>query len=184
MSRLRIHYQQQVIAKLKTELDLANLHQVPKLEKVVINIGAGRAVSDNRFMEVAINTLRKISGQHPLSTTAKHSIAGFKLRQGQKIGLKVTLRADRMYDFMDRLISIVLPRMRDFHGLSRSAFDAAGNYNLGLSDQSVFPELPYEDTTLVHGLQISIVTSSNNLEHNAKLLEMLGLPLEKSSRRG
>ena len=183
MSRLRKHYQQ-VLPKLKTELGIANSHQVPKLTKVVINVGAGRAVSDNKFMEIATNTLRKITGQQPLSTTAKHSIAGFKLRQGQKIGLKVTLRAERMYEFVDRLISIVLPRMRDFHGLSRSGFDAAGNYNLGLSDQSVFPELSYEDTSVIHGLQISIVTSSNDAAGSAKLLEMLGVPLERSNRRG
>src|SRR5688572_4688929 len=134
MSRLAQDYQQKVIPQLKTELGASNFHQLPRLEKVVINSGVGKAVSDKRFMEVAKETLRKISGQQPTTTAAKHSIAGFKLRQGQPIGLKVTLRRERMYEFLERLIRIVLPRMRDFHGLPRSGFDSAGNYNLGIKD--------------------------------------------------
>src|SRR5215472_11109075 len=142
--RLRAQYNAKFAAALKEELGLANAHQVPKLEKIVVNVGLGRAKDEKKYMEVATNTLRKITGQQPVETVAKKSIAGFKLREGNKIGLKVTLRGDRMYEFMDRVITVVLPRLRDFHGVSVKAFDKSGNYSLGFIDQSVFPELTFE----------------------------------------
>ncbi len=184
MSTLATQYQRSIVSKLREEFGITNVHQTPKLVKVNINVGLGRAMQDSRAMEVATNTLRKISGQQPLPTQAKHSIAAFKLREGQKIGLKVTLRREMMYDFLERLITVVLPRVRDFHGLSRRGFDKSGNYSLGLTDQSVFPELTYEETTYLHGLQITIVTSARSVAESAKLLELLGLPLEKEATHG
>lgn len=180
-SRLEKHYQKEVVPKLMSELGYSNVHQVPRIQKVVLNVGAGRAVTDNKIMETATTTLRKITGQQPLETKAKSSIAGFKLREGQKIGLKVTLRRLYMWEFIDRLISVVLPRTRDFRGLSRKAFDRDGNYSIGVRDQSVFPELTYEDTASIHGLQINIVTSSSDKVANQRLLELLGFPLERTA---
>ena len=156
---------------------------MPRLEKIVINVGLGRAKDDKKAMEVATNTLTKITGQKPIETTAKNSIAGFKLREGNKIGLKVTLRGDRMYEFADRLINIVMPRLRDFHGVSAKAFDKSGNYSLGFTDQSVFPELTFEETTTAHGLQVNFVINSpvQNMgpAHSRALLEKFGVPFEK-----
>lgn len=181
-ARLRTAYSQQFTAELKKELELANLHQVPRLEKIVINVGLGRAKDDKRLMEAATNTLRKITGQEPIQTTAKNSIAGFKLREGNKIGLKVTLREDKMYEFMDRLINIVLPRLRDFHGVSGKAFDKQGNYSLGLTDQSVFPELTFDETTTTHGLQVVFVVRTHDKVHSKALLEKFGMPFEKENK--
>jgi large subunit ribosomal protein L5 len=172
-------YQTKILEELKTELGLTNPHQLPKLEKIVVNIGLGRAKDDKKLMEVASNTLRKITGQQPVQTVAKNSIAGFKLREGNKIGLKVTLRGGRMYEFLDRLISIVLPRLRDFHGVSAKAFDKQGNYSLGFIDQSVFPELSFEETTTVHGLQVVFVIKCQEKQHARALLEKFGMPFEK-----
>lgn len=172
-------YQQNLVKSLRTELKLGNTHQVPRLEKIVVNVGLGRAKDDKKAIEAAANTLRKITGQEPISTYAKQSIASFKLREGSKIGLKVTLRAERMYEFMDRLINIVLPRLRDFHGLSLKAFDKQGNYSIGLADQSVFPELAYDETTSVHGLQVIFVIACQGPSHAQALLAKFGLPFEK-----
>lgn len=183
MARLADKYQKEVMPKLREELGYANVHQVPRIEKVVLNIGLGRALNDKKYLEVATNTLRKISGQQPVQTKARHSVAGFKLREGASIGLKVTLRGIRMYDFLDRVISIVLPRLRDFRGLSRKAFDPQGNYSIGLPDQSVFAELSYDDTTTTHGLQINIITSGGDRKASARLLELLGFPFEKVEER-
>ena len=181
-ARLRTLYNQEIATALKTELELKNVHQVPRLEKIVLNIGLGRAKDDKRIMEVATNTLVKITGQQPIQTTAKNSIAGFKLREGNKIGLKVTLRGDRMYEFADRLINIVLPRLRDFHGVNAKAFDKAGNYSLGLTDQSTFPELTFEETTIPHGIQINFVIRAEGPAHSRALLEKLGMPFEKENK--
>ncbi len=178
-ARLKALFNTKLSTELKTELKLANIHDVPRLEKVVINVGLGRAKDDKKYMEVATNTLRKITGQQPIETFAKQSIAAFKLREGNKIGLKVTLRGERMYELVDRLINIVLPRLRDFHGVSRKSFDKSGNYNIGLSEQSVFPELSFEETTTPHGLQVVLVIKSKSPEHSKLLLEKLGLPFEK-----
>lgn len=182
IARLRASYNDTLALELKEELKLKNAHQVPKLEKIVVNIGLGRAKDDKKLMEVATNTLRKITGQQPVETTAKQSIAGFKLREGNKIGLKVTLRGDKMYEFADRLISIVLPRLRDFHGVSYKAFDAQGNYSLGLTDQSVFPELTFDETTTPHGLQVVFVINTLDKAHARALLEKFGMPFEKENK--
>ncbi len=182
MVRLKAEYQTKYAAELKTELGLANAMQVPKLEKIVINVGLGRAKDDKKMIEVATNTLFKITGQKPLETYAKTSIAGFKLREGNKIGLKVTLRGDHMYEFMDRLVNIVLPRLRDFHGVSAKAFDKSGNFSLGLVDQSVFPELTFEETTTVHGMQAVFVIKCQEQAHGRALLEKFGMPFEKENK--
>jgi large subunit ribosomal protein L5 len=181
MGRLNDKYIKEVAPKLKTELKVANVHQVPHIEKVVLNVGLGRSLQDSKLTDVATNTMRKITGQQPVKTIAKHSIAGFKLREGNVIGLKVTLRRDRMYEFLDRLISIVLPRTRDFRGLSANSFDPQGNYSIGLRDQSVFPELSYEDTVTTHGLQINVVTSASNPSDAKQLLVDLGFPFERTA---
>lgn len=178
-ARLRIQYNTTGAKELLKELELKNAHEAPKLEKIVVNIGLGKAKDEKKIMEVATNTLRKITGQQPVETVAKNSIAGFKLREGNKIGLKVTLRGDRMYEFMDRVISVVLPRLRDFHGVSAKAFDGQGNYSLGFTDQSVFPELTFEETTTPHGLQVNFVINCQEPAHARALLEKFGMPFQK-----
>lgn len=177
MNKLQETYQQQIVPDLQSSLGLSNPHQVPRIEKVVVNVGVGRAASDKRLLEVATNTLRKITGQQPVTTKARKSVAGFKLREGQEIGVKVTLRGAQMYDFLERLLHIVLPRTRDFHGLSAQAFDPQGNYSLGVNDQSAFPELSYEDMATPHGLQINIITNSTP-EQSKQLLESFGFLFE------
>lgn len=179
--RLRVKYQTEIRQQLKDELKLSNINQVPMLEKIVLNIGLGKARDDKKAMEVATTTLKKITGQTPVQTLAKISVAGFKLREGNKIGLKVTLRGDKMYEFLDRLINIVLPRLRDFHGLSLKSFDKQGNYSIGIVDQTVFPEINFEDSPITHGLQAVIVTNSLEKEYCKSLLEKLGMPFEKET---
>ncbi len=169
--------------ELQKELGLKNINEVPVLEKLVINVGLGRAKDEKRLLEVASNTLRKVTGQQPVPTIARMSIASFKLREGNKIGLKVTLRGNRMYEFTDRLINIVLPRLRDFHGVKIKAFDKSGNYAIGLIDQSVFPELSYEDTATPHGMQVVFVIKSRSPEHSRALLEKMGMPFAKEGGR-
>jgi large subunit ribosomal protein L5 len=181
-ARLRTAYNTVWAKELRQELGLKNAHQVPELQKIVVNVGLGRAKDDKKAMEVATNTLRKITGQQPVETVAKKSIAGFKLREGNKIGLKVTLRGERMYEFADRLITVVLPRLRDFHGVSNRAFDGQGNYSIGLTDQSVFPELTFEETTTAHGLQVVFVIQCQEQVHAKALLQKLGMPFEKENR--
>lgn len=180
--RLKSQYNDKFVGELKKELKLDNINQVPKLEKIVINVGLGRAKDDKRLMEVATTTLRKITGQEPIQTTAKLSIASFKLREGNKIGLKATLRGDKMYEFLDRLINIVLPRLRDFHGVSNKAFDKQGNYSIGLNDQTVFPEINFEDSPITHGLQVVCVVKSEKAEDSRALLAKFGMPFEKSNK--
>jgi large subunit ribosomal protein L5 len=181
-TRLREQYNSKFAAELMKELGLANAHQVPKLEKITLNIGLGKAKDDKKVIEAARNTLTKITGQKPIETIAKLSIAGFKLREGNKIGLKVTLRGDRMYEFMDRLITIVLPRLRDFHGVKNSAFDRQGNFSLGLVDQSVFPELTFDETTTAHGLQAVFTIDCQEPAHAKALLIKFGMPFEKENK--
>ncbi|HVO86527.1 MAG TPA: 50S ribosomal protein L5 [Candidatus Binatia bacterium] len=182
MPRLKQLYNDKWTPELKTELKLSNVNEVPRLEKIVVNSGLGRAKDDKKLIEIASNTLRKITGQQPVPTVAKQSIASFKLREGSNIGIKLTLRGDRMYEFADRLINIVLPRLRDFHGVPVKAFDKQGNYTLGLTDQSVFPELSYEDTATAHGLQVIFVIKAGNPEQSRALLEKFGLPFEKGDK--
>jgi large subunit ribosomal protein L5 len=181
-ARLRVEYTDKFAKELQKELGLKNIHQVPQLEKIIVNCGLGKAQDDKRLMDTATNTLRKITGQQPVQTAAKNSIAGFKLREGVKIGLKVTLRGDRMYEFMDRTINLVLPRLRDFHGVSFKAFDKQGNYAIGFTDQSVFPELSFEETTPAHGLQVIFVIKAQEPAHARALLEKFGLPFEKENK--
>lgn len=181
ISRQKIAYQDKYAKELMKELGLKNINEVPKLEKIVLNIGLGRAKDDKRAMEVATTTLRKISGQEPIQTSAKLSIASFKLREGNKIGLKVTLRNERMYEFLDRLINVVLPRLRDFHGVSVKSFDNQGNYSIGLPDQTVFPEITFEDSPISHGLQAVISIKAKQPSHTKTLLEKFGMPFEKTN---
>ena len=178
--RLKQLYNKEYAPELVKELKLSNKHEAPRVEKVVLNIGLGKSKDDKKMIEVAGNTLRKITGQQPVETFAKQSIAGFKLREGNKIGLKVTLRDERMYEFIDRLINLVLPRLRDFHGVSNKAFDKSGNFSIGISDQSVFPELTFEETTTTHGLQAVFVIDCQQPEHAKASLEKFGMPFEKS----
>ena len=180
-ARLRRDYMETFVPELEKELGLSNVHQVPQLEKIVINIGLGKAKDDKKVMEVATNTLRKITGQEPVQTVARKSIASFKLREGNVIGLKVTLRGERMYEFADRLINIVMPRLRDFHGVSNKAFDKAGNYSFGMTEQSVFPELTFDETTTPHGLQVVFVINAEEQAHAKALLEKFGMPFEKEN---
>ncbi len=180
-ARLKRLYHDEVKRQLLTELKLKNLHQVPHLEKIVLNVGLGKAKDDKKLIEAAANTLMKISGQKPIPTVAKKSIASFKLREGNRIGLKVTLRDERMYEFLDRFINIVLPRLRDFHGVSLKAFDKSGNYSIGINDQSVFPELSFSETTTVHGLQVVLVVRAKSAEQAQVLLEKFGMPFEKTA---
>ena len=182
-ARLKTLYNTQYRAELLKDLELANINQVPKLDKIVVNVGLGRAKDDKKLMEVATHTLVRITGQQPVQTTAKKSIASFKLREGNKIGLKVTLRGDMMYEFLDRVINIVIPRLRDFHGVPAGAFDKTGNYSLGFKDQSVFPELNFEETSTLHGLQINFVFENvTDPKQSKALLAKFGMPFEKERK--
>lgn len=179
--RLKKLYSDQIAAELKKELELVNIHQVPRLTKIVVSSGVGRNKDNKHFQEVVANTLTRITGQKPVSRIAKKSIATFKIRKGMgaPVGQSVTLRGDRMYEFLDRLVSVAMPRIRDFHGVGVKAFDRQGNYNLGLTEQSIFPELTFEETATLHGLQVTFAISGNNLAASRKLLEKFGIPFEK-----
>lgn len=182
VSRLSKKYTEEIAAKLKTDLKIGAM-EVPKLDKIVVSIGLGKDKENKRMFEIANNTLTKITGQQPIETFAKVSIANFKLREGQRIGLKVTLRGDMMYDFYDRLVNLVIPRLRDFHGVSAKSFDTSGNYSMGLKEQSVFHELSFEEISTAHGLEITIVTKTNDVAHNKALLAELGMPFEKEEQK-
>ena len=181
-ARMKLAYTSTYAKELQTELGLSNPHEVPRLEKIVVNVGLGKAKDDKKLLEIAGNTVRKITGQQPVETVSRLSIASFKLREGSKIGLKVTLRGDRMYEFMDRIITIVLPRLRDFHGVNAKAFDVQGNYSLGFTDQSPFPELSFEETNTLHGLQVNFVIKSADKAHSKALLQKFGMPFEKGAK--
>lgn len=182
-ARLKALYKTELVPRLQKELELQNVHQVPKLEKIVLNVGLGKHKDDKAYHQTVVNTLRKITGQQPVDRMAKKSIATFKIRRGMnRIGVSITLRDRAMYEFLDRLINTVLPRVRDFHGVSAKAFDKGGNYSIGLNDQSVFPELGFEDTTTTHGLQINFVIKSAKATDARALLEGFGLPFEKEKR--
>ena len=180
--RLKALYLNDATPKLKEELKLANAHQVPRLHKLVVTVGLGKGKDDKKLFEVATNTLAKITGQQPVQTIARKSIAAFKLREGNPIGLQVTLRGDRMYEFLDRLITVVLPRLRDFHGIPTKSFDQQGNYSLGMTDQSVFPELTFDEITTAHGLEITLVIDAKDPSHSRSLLTALGMPFEKGKK--
>ncbi|MBI5678807.1 MAG: 50S ribosomal protein L5 [Planctomycetes bacterium] len=176
MARLLEKYQKQVVQELIKKFNYKNKLSLPKLQKIVVNMGVGRAVDNKKLIEEATKHLTIVTGQKPLVTVAKKAIAGFKLRKGQAIGCKVTLRGKRMFEFLDRLISIVLPRIRDFRGISPKAFDGRGNYTLGLIEQIVFPEISIESVEFVQGMDITMVISGNSNEQSCELLKLLGMP--------
>lgn len=181
VARLLTDYQMQYVEQLMTDLKLTNVMETPKLEKIVLAVGLGRGKDDKKLIETATNTLKKITGLTPVPTYAKKSVATFKLREGNMIGLKVTLRGNYMYEFMDRLINIVMPRIRDFHGVKLTAFDKQGNYNIGLVDQSIFPELSFEETSPSHGLQVVFVIKSKDVNHAQALLTKFGMPFNEEN---
>lgn len=182
--RLKALYNDKIAKELQSELELANINQVPKLEKIIVSVGTGKKKDDKRFQEVVKNTITKITGQAPVSRMAKKSIAGFKIRakMGAPIGQTVTLRGDRMFEFLDRLVNVSLPRVRDFHGVKVTGFDKGGNYNLGIVEQSIFPELSFEETQILHGLQITFVIKNEDEKHSRALLEKFGIPFEKKGK--
>lgn len=178
--RLKALYKDKIVKELQAELNLGNVHQVPKIEKIVVSAGIGKNKDDKHYYEVVRNTITKITGQAPVDRMAKKSIASFKIRAGlNRVGISVNLRGSRMYEFMDRFINVALPRTRDFHGVSAKAFDKSGNYNFGVVDQSIFPELTFEETQVLHGLQITFVISGGDAKYSRALLEKFGLPFEK-----
>jgi large subunit ribosomal protein L5 len=176
MPILKERYREQVIPALRKELGYTNVMQVPRLEKVVVNIGMGEALQNARALDAAVQDVMTITGQRPIITRARKSIAAFKLRAGNPIGVKVTLRGDRMWDFLDRLLNVALPRQRDFRGISADAFDGRGNYSLGLREQLVFPEIDYDNIDRIRGMEITIVTSAKTDEEGYHLLRHLGMP--------
>ena len=179
--RLKTLYKDQITKELQSELELTNIHQVPKLEKIIVSVGTGKKKDDKRFQELVKTTLTKITGQAPVERLAKKSIATFKIRanMGAPVGTTVTLRGDRMYEFLDRLANVALPRVRDFHGVGAKGFDKGGNYNLGITEQSIFPELTFEETQILHGLQVTFVIKNEGEAHSRALLEKFCIPFEK-----
>ncbi len=178
VARLKVRYRLEALPRLMQELGLANPMQVPRLEKVVINMGVGDSLKDGRLMEAAVEDLQIITGQKPVVTRARKSVAGFKIREGMAIGAKVTLRGDRMWEFVDRLVSIAIPRIRDFRGLNPKAFDGHGNYTLGLTEQLIFPEIDYDKVAKVRGMDITVATTAKTDEEGRALLVALGFPFE------
>jgi large subunit ribosomal protein L5 len=176
--RLKERFNQEIRTRLQQELGFANPNQVPRLEKVVVNMGVGDALKDGRMLEAAVDDLTIITGQKPVITKARKSIAGFKLREGSAIGAKVTLRGDRMWEFIDRLVSIAIPRIRDFRGLNPNAFDGHGDYTLGLTEQLIFPEIDYDKVLKIRGMDITVVTTARNDDEGRALLVALGFPFE------
>lgn len=182
-NRLREKYEKAVRKQLQDRFGYKNVNQIPKLEKVVINMSVGDAISNSKVLDTAVSELQTISGQKPVVTKAKKSIAAFKLREGVSIGAKVTLRGERMYVFLDKLFNVVLPRIRDFRGLPRKSFDGRGNYNLGLREQIVFPEINFDKVEKMRGMDIVIVTTAKNDEEATEFLTAMGLPLQKAGAR-
>ena len=177
--RLRIRYAKEIIPALMKHFSYTNVMAVPKLEKIVINMGLGEAIANAKILDVAVDELGRISGQRPVITRAKKSIANFKLRQNMPIGAAVTLRGDRMFEFLDRLTSVVLPRVRDFRGVSTKSFDGRGNYTLGLRDQLIFPEISYEKVDKIRGMNVTIVTTARTDEEARELLKQCGMPFRQ-----
>ena len=178
--RLKALYNDTYVKELQADLILENVNQVPKLEKIVVSVGLGKNKDDKRYYEVVKNTLTKITGQAPIDRMAKKSIAGFKIRAGMnRIGISVTLRGAHMYEFLDRFVNVAMPRIRDFHGVGAKGFDKGGNYNVGITEQSIFPELTFEETQLLHGLQVTFVIANEDNAHSRALLEKFGMPFEK-----
>jgi large subunit ribosomal protein L5 len=182
--RLKARYLAELKPKLQTDLAIANVMDVPRLEKIVVNAGVGRAVSNSKLLDGAVSDLTAITGQKPKITKARKSIAGFKLREGQAIGAVVTLRGTRMWEFYDRLVSVAIPRIRDFRGLDPKGFDGSGNYNFGVTEQLIFPEIDYDAIDEVRGFSITIVTSARSDEHGRALLTALGFPFSRPDQTG
>ncbi len=179
MNRLKEKYNKEIVPSLKQKFNYKSVMQVPRLEKIVVNIGAGDASHNSKLLEACVNDLMAITGQKPVITKARKSIAGFKIREGQNIGCKVTLRGENMYNFLDKLISVSLPRVRDFRGVSSKAFDGRGNYTIGIKEQLIFPEIEYDDVVKVRGMDIVLVTTAKTNEEAYALLEELGMPFKK-----
>jgi large subunit ribosomal protein L5 len=179
MNRLKEKYQKEITPALMSKFSYSSVMQTPKLEKIVINMGVGDAVSNSKSLDVAVEELAQITGQKPVVTKAKKSIAGFRLREGMPIGAKVTLRGERMYQFLDKLVSVSLPRVRDFRGVSKKSFDGRGNYTLGVKEQLIFPEIDYDKVNKVRGMDIVIVTTANTDEEARELLTQFGMPFQK-----
>ena len=177
MARLKDLYDSEIKKNLKTKLGFKNVMAIPKIEKISINMGVGEASQDKGKVDGAVNDLKLITGQQPIITKARKSVAGFKLREGVSVGVKVTLRKKKMYEFLDRLVNIALPRVRDFRGLSKKSFDGKGNYSLGLKEQIVFPEIDYDNLDSLRGMDITIVTSAENDEQGLELLKSFNLPI-------
>lgn len=184
MPRLKQIYRDTIAKELQKELDIKNIHDLPKLEKIIVASGTGRNKDDKRYQEIVGLTLEKITGQKSANRIAKKSIASFKIRAGMgaPLGKVVTLRGNMMYEFLDRLVNVAMPRIRDFHGVPNKAFDSQGNYSLGITEQSIFPELTFEDTAILHGLQITFVIKNQNKEHSKALMEKFGIPFEKGGK--
>jgi len=176
---LKERYQEEVVPALMKSLGLSNHMQVPRIRKVIVNVGVGEALDNSKALDAAVADITQVTGQKPIVTKARKSIANFKLREGRQIGVKVTLRGDRMWSFLDRLMNIALPRVRDFRGISPNAFDGRGNYTLGLREQLVFPEIDYDKIDKLRGMEVSIVTTGRNDEEGRQLLQMLGMPFKK-----
>jgi large subunit ribosomal protein L5 len=179
MNRMQEKYNNEVVPALRKAFDLKNVMQVPRITKVVVNIGMGEAMDNPKAMEAAVSDLTTITGQKPVMTKARKSIANFKLREGRLIGTKVTLRGDRMWSFLDRLMNTALPRVRDFRGVSGNAFDGRGNYTLGLRDQLIFPEIEYDKIDKLRGMEVTIVTTAKDDDQARTMLQMLGMPFSK-----
>ena len=179
MNRLLVNYNENVKPELMKTFAYSSVMQVPKIEKIVINMGVGDAIQNSKVLDAAYEELKQIAGQKPVITKAKKSIASFKLREGQEIGCKVTLRGTRMYEFLDKLITISLPRVHDFRGVSRNAFDGRGGYTLGIKEQSIFPEIEYDKIQKIRGMDIAIVTTAQTDEEAYTLLELLGMPFQR-----
>ncbi len=179
MARLQEHYREKIVPKLREQLSLDNPMQVPRITKITVNMGVGEAVADRKVMDAAVADLTKITGQKPLICKSRKSIASFKLREGLAIGCKVTLRGARMYEFLDRLINIAIPRIRDFRGVSPRSFDGQGNYSLGVKEQIIFPEIQYDQIDQVRGMDITITTTARDDRHGRALLEAFSFPFRK-----
>ena len=178
MNRLQERYENEVVKSLMEKFNYSSKMQAPKIEKIVLNIGVGDAVSNSKLLDEAVEELTLIAGQKPVITKAKKSIASYKLREGMPVGAMVTLRGERMYDFLQKLICVVLPRIRDFRGISAKSFDGRGNYTLGLKEQSLFPEITYEEVDLVKGMNVSVITTAHTDDEARELLRLLGMPFK------
>ncbi|MBG7617614.1 MAG: 50S ribosomal protein L5 [Chloroflexi bacterium] len=183
MSRMKERYDKEIVPALRKKLNYDNVMRVPRLNKIVLNIGIGEASDNAKIMEAAEADLTTIAGQHPVVTRAKKSIANFKLRQGMPVGIKVTLHGERMYQFIDKLVNVALPRMREFQGVPREAFDGRGNYTLGIKEQTIFPEIDYNKIDKLRGMEICIVTTARSDDEGRSLLEEMGMPFNKDQER-